>query len=338
MKKKLFLLMLLCFAILSSPAIGQSLSLNYDQIQTVDGEILVPLRQVAQFAGFTVHYTQGEVTLTKEGKQVKLNLKDGTLADNGHRVYLWPELCVIEKIMYVPMSLLEDHLRVDPKLNRSSLTVSKVLENKITISNQRETFEEQYLDLQLQYPRIGGLENEAQKLINDTIKGKMAAIKEDAHKDKEEFIANPHWSASHQVSYDTNYLVKRNRGGLLSVLFEDYRFLGGAHGNADKFAYNFDLKTGKQYSLKDLFAKDVDYVSIINKEIAALIAGDKYKSQYYSFDSIAPDQVFYLGNNALVICFQSYEIAAYAEGKPEFAIPFSQLEKVLNPMLAEALK
>jgi hypothetical protein len=338
MKKKTYLSLLLsiCLVVLSLPASAQSLVFKSHQIHTVDGEVLVPLRQVAQFAGYTVHYTPGEVTLTRVGRKIQLNHREGTLVANGHHHFLATEPCVVEGVLYVPLSMLEDHLRLAAKLEQGSVTVNSIAENKITIINQKETFEDKHLTVQLQYPRILGLQQVGVQ-INSLIAEKVASIREAAHKDEEELLANL-WKPDAQIDYYLNYLVKRNHSDLLSIVFEDYRYLGGAHGQTDKFAYNFDLRSGKQYSLGDLFSQGVDYVSVINKEIETLISQDPHKSQVYSFDSIAPDQVFYLSNDALVICFQSYEIACYAEGRPEFAIPLSKLKKVLSPALKEALE
>lgn len=41
-----------------------------------------------------------------------------------------------------------------------------------------------------------------------------------------------------------------------------------------------------------------------------------------SFNGINSSQKFYINNNELVICFDIHEIAAGAQGTPEFIIPF----------------
>ncbi len=334
MKKILLFFLMVSMALIATPAIAKSLVLDYDQIHTIEGEVFLPLRQVAQFAGFIVQYAADEVTLTKKDNQLRFNRTDSTLVDNGHHLYLYSEPSLVDGVFYAPKSFFEDHLRLNVKLNPKNVTISHLSEKQAELLNQRETYENKYFDLQLQYPRLRGLDQKYETQLNSVITEKVATIKKDAFKDEENLLANL-WSPNAKIDYYLNYLVKRNHGDLLSIVFEDYRYLGGAHGLTAKFAYNFNLKTGKQYSLEELFVPCTDYVSLLNRKIEEQIRGDRHKSQNYSFDSIAPDQEFYFTNEALVICFQSYEIAAYAEGKPEFAIPLSQLEHVLSPELKE---
>ena len=48
------------------------------------------------------------------------------------------------------------------------------------------------------------------------------------------------------------------------------------------------------------------------------------------FDKIAEDQNFYINDDGnIVICFDKYEVAAGAQGSPEFVIP----EKVVADIL-----
>ena len=334
MKKILLFFLMVSMALIATPAIAKSLVLDYDQIHTIEGEVFLPLRQVAQFAGYIVQYAADEVTLTKKDNQLRFNRTDSTLVNNGHHLYLYSEPSLVSGILYAPKTFFEDHLRLGVKLNQGNVIISQLPETGAVLLNQRETFQDKYLDLQLQYPRLRGLDQKVETQLNSIIAEKVARIKTDAHKDEEDLLANL-WSPNAKIEYYLNYLVKRNQGDLLSLVFEDYRYQGGAHGLTAKFAYNFNLKTGKQYFLEGLFSPGEDYVSLLNQKIEEQIRGDRHKSQNYNFDSIAPDQEFYFTNEALVICFQSYEIAAYAEGKPEFAIPLSQLEHVLSPELKE---
>ncbi|MEI8216390.1 MAG: RsiV family protein [Eubacteriales bacterium] len=80
-------------------------------------------------------------------------------------------------------------------------------------------------------------------------------------------------------------------------------------------ALNFDLNTGKQISLKDIFADDVDYKIILNDYISAALAkGNATEEDYYSmsgndlklvspFKGISDNQKFYLSQAGLVLIF-----------------------------------
>jgi hypothetical protein len=63
------------------------------------------------------------------------------------------------------------------------------------------------------------------------------------------------------------YTVKRNCSGVMSILFTDYLFSGGAHGRTIETGRTFSQITGREYSLKSLFKPDTDYVTFISNEI-----------------------------------------------------------------------
>ncbi len=46
-----------------------------------------------------------------------------------------------------------------------------------------------------------------------------------------------------------------------------YQYTGGAHGLTTKVSYNYNLKTGNELKLKDLFKEGFDYKSIIDKKV-----------------------------------------------------------------------
>ena len=49
------------------------------------------------------------------------------------------------------------------------------------------------------------------------------------------------------------------------------------------------------------------------------------------FEKIADDQKFYINNDGnIVICFQKYEVAAGAQGTPEFVIPNDVIADILT--------
>ena len=89
-----------------------------------------------------------------------------------------------------------------------------------------------------------------------------------------------------------------------------------------------------------MFKDGADYVTPIsdyvkgemerlNKEEDGMFwVGD---TEIEGFEKIADDQKFYINNDGnIVICFQKYEVAAGAQGTPEFVIP--------NDVIADILK
>lgn len=131
-----------------------------------------------------------------------------------------------------------------------------------------------------------------------------------------------------------DYKLKYNQNGLLSLIFLDYQYTGGAHGMTLQSSYTFDLKTGKAYNLQDLFNSDADYVLYISNIVGNRITEGVKEGTLYEltpFQAIKDDQDFYLSGNAVVVYFQQYEYFPYAAGIQEFPIDFSTLQDMLKP-------
>jgi predicted secreted protein len=124
--------------------------------------------------------------------------------------------------------------------------------------------------------------------------------------------------------YQVNYLSEK----LMSLYVDYYQFTGGAHGNTDRRPYNFDLTTGQELALKDLFKDNYDYKTVIDKEVSQQIStnADQYFSGDLGFKGIGDAQKYYLEDGFLVVYFSQYEIAPYVAGFPEFKIPLSQFQ------------
>jgi hypothetical protein len=129
-----------------------------------------------------------------------------------------------------------------------------------------------------------------------------------------------------------NYEVKRECSGIMSILFTDYLFSGGAHGRTIKTGRNFNQISGKEYSLKSLFKPDMDYVTTISNEIKKQIKERKIvDQQLVKFEKISKIDDFYLTNDSLVIFFSEYEYFPYSFGIQEFGVPLKTLEGILIP-------
>ncbi|MGE6489040.1 DUF3298 and DUF4163 domain-containing protein [Paenisporosarcina sp. NPDC076898] len=124
--------------------------------------------------------------------------------------------------------------------------------------------------------------------------------------------------------------IKTNERNILSLTLTVYAFTGGAHGMTIVKALSFDVTTGKQYELKDLFKPDSDYVTVLSK-----IIGQKIKDWDIDllepFTKIRPDQDFYFADHSLVIYFQLYEITPYVWGFPYFPIPILDIQDIIQP-------
>ena len=99
------------------------------------------------------------------------------------------------------------------------------------------------------------------------------------------------------------YEVKRNIGGLVSILFRDYLFSGGANGKEVKTGLTVSTVTGLEWKLDDLFQNQASYRTIINDEISKQLLDRGLESQLLAkFTGIQEDECFYITKNVFSDC------------------------------------
>ena len=104
--------------------------------------------------------------------------------------------------------------------------------------------------------------------------------------------------------------------------------------------YNIDKKRGELIELSSLFKADADYIKPISEYILSEMKAqnDNEEGLYFtdaedpqSFKEIREDQNFFINTDGnIVICFDEYEVAAGAQGSPEFEIPMQVVKDILK--------
>lgn len=129
-------------------------------------------------------------------------------------------------------------------------------------------------------------------------------------------------------------IVKRNKDGVISFIEEQYRYLGGAHGNTSWYPRTVDVRMESPHimELSELFA-DERYVDEINRNIDLLVekSPEKYGEMWAEPHITAETKhTFYLTDEDLVIFFPPYELSYYAKGFIEFPIRLSEISGFLK--------
>ena len=117
--------------------------------------------------------------------------------------------------------------------------------------------------------------------------------------------------------------------------FDVESYTGGAHPNMDIFTKTFDLKTGKELTLAEIFKPDSNYLSAVSK---ASIAQLKAKMQdpdpkwieRGAGSSAENYSRFILKEKEIVFYFNAYQVAPYSQGPQEAALPYSDLKDFLQ--------
>ena len=148
-----------------------------------------------------------------------------------------------------------------------------------------------------------------------------------ARADKEAFVATGGQAEDFiPIIIDVDYEIKCQNGHYLSFILTKTETLANAY--TEYYAYNIDLETGRELTLRDLLGPD--WKLIANE---AVRAGIDERSQdpanvYFDgsdgiegFQSIRDDQPFYLNESGSpVVVFSKYEIAPGYMGMQEFEV------------------
>ncbi|MEL4306802.1 DUF3298 and DUF4163 domain-containing protein [Joostella sp. CR20] len=173
--------------------------------------------------------------------------------------------------------------------------------------------------------------NYSEEKTTDSILEAVAIFNTEYKKLKERFPEDiiP-WEATIKgnVSFENNFFT--------SVAIESYIFTGGAHGYGSISFLNFDTKTGKNLTPNDLFKDKQTLIDIAEKEFrtAQKIKPDaNINSTGFMFENDAFHLPSSIGFNekGLVLIYNPYEIASYADGRTTIEIPFETAKQFMKP-------
>lgn len=121
---------------------------------------------------------------------------------------------------------------------------------------------------------------------------------------------------------------------LLSFQLKQYKFTGGAHGYGTTHFVNFDPATGEKLSIKDMFSDFDAFKKVAEKKFRKahkISENENINSTGFWFE----DDTFYLPetvgftNKEVLFHYNQYDIASYAEGPIELAIPIKDIQQFL---------
>jgi hypothetical protein len=126
------------------------------------------------------------------------------------------------------------------------------------------------------------------------------------------------------------YTMTLNAECTLSLYRDTYEYMGGAHGITVRNSESWDTENGRIIKLCEIFDHGVDYCDYIKnaviEQIKIRIRRDKemfFEDYIKNVSSNLNCNNFYLTPEGIMIYFQLYEISPYAEGIPQFLIPYN---------------
>lgn len=217
-----------------------------------------------------------------------------------------------------------------PSWNHNPLSTQATLgvppSTGIATSVQLVTKSEDTKHYNVAYPQIHGMQNPAvQKHINLTLRtmamkpaGLAAIQKQYGKKDP---IA----------SIFSEYTISYQRGNLIDFVLTSEVVPKFTADGGPTLVHSaiFNLSSGKQYAMSDLFKHNSGYL----RELSSLVK--KNDPQHllghgFPYPKVKETDTFVLTNHGIGIVFQQDEWTAHVDGTPEFDIPFGQLTSLIN--------
>ncbi|HET7578226.1 MAG TPA: DUF3298 domain-containing protein [Bacillales bacterium] len=172
------------------------------------------------------------------------------------------------------------------------------------------------------YPQIIQLPDpNVQQRINQTIFRSVQTLIQQQHQQQ---------NADSFTEMIGTYEIKTNERNILSLTLSNYAYAyHHAHGLTLLKSLTFDIKTGKSYTLQELFKPGSDYVKVLSEIVKKQIK-DRQIQTLEPFTQISPNQDYYIADKALVIYFQLYEITPYYYGFPMFPISVYEIQDIID--------
>lgn len=194
----------------------------------------------------------------------------------------------------------------------------------VKLESKEVKSESQLINIDLDIPVVSGLQNEQvqtrlNQLLEKDARQRQEAITKEAQLNSDFILTEPYHTYEIVSRFNQYYVTE----DILSFYVDYYTYTGGAHGMTERVAYNFNLNTGEELALKDLFAPDFNYTKMINDRVQSVINlnPELYFKGEEGFQGINEDQYFCLENGKLIVYFLQYEIAPYAAGIRTFSVP-----------------
>jgi hypothetical protein len=207
-------------------------------------------------------------------------------------------------------------------------------ELKITSIKNTEELKELNASIKSETAQLSGSDARSEKFnkaISDFVGKEVKSFKTWAGQEKKERADSGQLGFELDLSYDVKYSAKN----LVSVLYKEYTFTGGAHGNNSSSSFNYDLDRGEMLELAHLFIPDSNYLKTISDYCSETLKGRKISDDDWIKEGAGADKKNYstwnIVSDGLLVTFDSYQVAAYAEGPQEVVVPFSVLKGIIKP-------
>lgn len=229
-------------------------------------------------------------------------------------------------------------LNAVPSISVAALEIPVVKQVVNVLTFGRFAIEDGGFSANIVTPEITGLMDEKlEKKLNAELKKNANAVKNQFLKDMADLKA-AYGEENVHLDVKMNYIVKTDNEDYLALDVYIYTAVGSS--STRHTYYNIDKKNGTLLTLDDVYKNESGYKEILKNYIDGemkrrnaeeegmyFTIEDKLGGKYTESALENIDKFYINEDGKIVICFDKYEIAAGAQGCPEFEIP----ESILKP-------
>ncbi|MDN9011542.1 PdaC/SigV domain-containing protein [Brevibacillus laterosporus] len=295
--------------------------------EVIKGTTFVTLDTLRNDFRFHVYYEPQtkRISIFSSKKEIVMKVDENAYLVNGHKLFMEETPRIKDSSILVPLRIICESMgfSVSQDSFTKAVRTHSVSENNLQFENKELKINRNNTNVSIQYPQLKWLSSnvEIQRKINDQLEKVALETFEMGSQASMEIR-----EGENPYDYLLNYEITYNQNGLISVVFDQYTYTGGAHGMVDRVAYTIDIKTGNILSLQDLLKENSAYKAEISQQIKKQFQ-QKYGYLLTPFETISDEQAFYVKGDSVIIYFGLYEYTPYAAGIPEFALPLSSLLK-----------
>lgn len=194
-----------------------------------------------------------------------------------------------------------------------------------------------HYEIDVRYPQIVGADTPAIRKINQHMKALATAkyqwplneSQEDVRKDQERLPGTYN-------SVNLDYEVSVATESFLSIFFTGYSYgVGAAHAVQESESLNYDLASGSELKLADLFKSGSKYLEFISDYCIDELSATAGVPDRLNKGRLAPlaknFENWHITSGGISFNFDACEIFACAEGDQSVEIPFSDLKSLFAP-------
>ncbi len=213
--------------------------------------------------------------------------------------------------------------------DKTADTQTQETDTQLVFASSTRSEETELYTIRVDYPVAQGgnaaLSGSVNSAVDEYVATTTAAFK-DYLKDAEQ------WYSGAKYDLAVVYAVPQNDTDRVSVVFSGYEFTGGAHGMHIYQTLVFDARTGQRLAMSDVLKTDGYLKKVADACRAKLqtmegikdMSDDDWLKQ--GTEPTADNyRYWYATKDTLHVIFPPYQVAAYAAGDFDVAIPFSEL-------------